>query len=103
MPDRGKAVAIDWDAASLISLREALPGWETGVVNGATAASPSHDGNPGAADLLVVKAHEEVAETWGLHGGQQDHARRAGAPRRHTRNLDRARCEGRWRDDGGQG
>jgi hypothetical protein len=104
MPDRGKAVAFDLDAASLSSLREALPGWEVGVVNGATAASLSHDGNPGAADLLVVKAREEVAETVGLcrflvfcgvvstdsreevaearerHGSQQDQARRAGAP-----------------------
>jgi hypothetical protein len=66
MPDRGKAVAIDWDAASLSSLREALPGWEIGVVNGATATSPSHDWDPGAADLLVVKAREEVAEPVGL-------------------------------------
>jgi hypothetical protein len=61
MPDRGKAVALDLDAASLISLREALPGWEIGVVNGATAPPLSHDGDPGAADLLVGKAREKSA------------------------------------------
>jgi hypothetical protein len=62
----GRAVAFDLDAASLISLREALPGWEVEVVNGATAASLSRDWNPGAANLLVVKAQEEAAETLGL-------------------------------------
>jgi DNA-binding NarL/FixJ family response regulator len=174
MPDRLTAVAFDLDAASLSSLREALPGWEIGVVNGATATSLSHDWNPGPADLLVVKAREEVAETVGLcrflvfcgvfstdsregvaetggpHGGPQSQARRADAPLlvlvpsgqgplvraaleagaagclvlpvdaqevasmlarvrqgnrpgRHTLNLDRAGCEDRWRDDGGQG
>jgi hypothetical protein len=62
MPDRLTAVGFDWDAASLSSLREALPGWETGVVDGATAASPSHGGDPAAADLLGVKAREKSAE-----------------------------------------
>jgi hypothetical protein len=66
MPDRLRAVTFDADAASLASLREALPGWEIEVVNGATAASLDHDWNPGAADLLVVTAREEVAETLGL-------------------------------------
>src|SRR4051812_14173040 len=39
MTHRLRAVAFDVDAASLISLREALPEWEIEVVNGATAAS----------------------------------------------------------------
>ncbi len=66
MPRRLRTVAFDLDAASLISLREALPEWEIDVVNGGTAASLSHDWNPGAANLLVVKACEEMAETLGL-------------------------------------
>jgi hypothetical protein len=66
MPDRLKVVAFDLDAPSLISLQEALPGWEVEVVNGATADSLTHDWNPGAADLLVVMPREDVAETLGL-------------------------------------
>jgi DNA-binding NarL/FixJ family response regulator len=66
MPNRLKAIAFDLDRASLISLREALPEWEIEVVNGATAASLTHDWNPGAADLLVLRAGEDVAETLGL-------------------------------------
>src|SRR5262245_59687314 len=56
MIDRLRAVAFDLDAASLSSLREALPGWAVHLVNGATAASLSPDWNPGPADLLVVNA-----------------------------------------------
>jgi hypothetical protein len=44
MADRRKAAAFDLDPASLISLREALAGWEIKVVNGATAASLSNGG-----------------------------------------------------------
>jgi hypothetical protein len=61
-----RAIAFDLDAASLLSLREALPGWEMELVTGATAASLSQNWNPGAADLFVVKAGEDVAETFGL-------------------------------------
>jgi DNA-binding NarL/FixJ family response regulator len=61
-----RAVVFDLDAASLVSLREALPEWEIEVVNGATAASLTDHWNPGAADLLVVKARAEVIETLGL-------------------------------------
>jgi DNA-binding NarL/FixJ family response regulator len=66
MPHPLRAVAFDLDAASLINLQEALPGWEIEILNGATAASLTHDWNPGEADLLVVKASEEVEETLGL-------------------------------------
>jgi hypothetical protein len=99
-----KAIAFDLDPASLLSLREALPGWEVVVVRGATAASLAQDWDPGAAGLLVVKAREEVAETLGLcrflvccglfstdarkggvetsgrHGNRQNQPPRAGAP-----------------------
>jgi hypothetical protein len=65
MPKQLRAVAFDLDAASLSGLREALPEWEIEVVNGATAASLTHDWNHGAADLLVVQAREELVETLG--------------------------------------
>lgn len=104
MPPRSRAIAFDVDAASLVSLREALPGWEVEEVTGATAASLGRqDWNPGSADLLVVKARAEITETLGLcrylvgrggyssgsraaavaaelNGGGQDEAQRAGAP-----------------------
>ena len=67
MTHRLRAVAFDVDAASLISLREALPEWEIEVVNGATVASLTHDRNPGA-DLLVVMARAGVTETVGQGG-----------------------------------
>jgi hypothetical protein len=66
MPHRLRAVAFDLDAASLVSLRGALPGWAVEVVNGATAASLTRGWDPGAADLLVVRARDEVEETLGL-------------------------------------
>jgi hypothetical protein len=37
MPQQLKAVAFDLDAASLMSLRVALPGWKIEVVNGAVS------------------------------------------------------------------
>jgi hypothetical protein len=104
MPHRLRAVAFDVDAASLTSLRDALPGWQVEVVNGATASSLTHGWNPGMADLLVVQARGELAETLGLcrllvscsgystdsrgaaaepprpHGGWQGQVRPAGAP-----------------------
>jgi hypothetical protein len=66
MPERLRAIAFDLDAASLSSLREALPGWEIEVMSGATAGSLTCDWNPGRADLLVVGAHPDAAETLGL-------------------------------------
>jgi len=101
---RSRAVAFDLDRLSLSSLQEALPEWEIDVVNGATAASLTRGWDPGVADLLVVKAREQVAETLGLcrflgfcsafstdsreagaetlgvHTGRQNQARRADAP-----------------------
>ncbi len=104
MPYRLKAVAFDLDEASLMCLGEALPEWEIEVVKGAKAASLTHSWNPGAADLLIVKARAEAAETLGLcrflvrcgvfstdsqkelaerlprHRGQQNQALRVDAP-----------------------
>ncbi len=66
-PRPGRAVAFDVDAASLASLREALPGWEVIVIHGASAASLARDGAPGGpADLLVVGARANATETLGL-------------------------------------
>jgi DNA-binding NarL/FixJ family response regulator len=174
MLDRRIAVAFDVDPASLVNLRKALPDWEIEVVNGATLASLSLGWTRGAADLLVLQAGAEVAETLelcrflarcgavstgcrdegprtsGLRGSRPNQAPPAGAPLlvlvphgreplvravleagadsclvlpvhakevasmlvrarqgnrpgRHTLDLDRAQCEDRWRDDGGQG
>jgi hypothetical protein len=66
MVDRLRAIAFDPDVASLTSLRGALPGWAIEVVHGATAATLSPDWNPGPADLLVVNARDDAAETLGL-------------------------------------
>jgi len=61
-----RAVAFDVDAASLASLRKALPGWEIATINGATPASLAHNWDPGAADLLVVSARANATKTLGL-------------------------------------
>jgi hypothetical protein len=66
MSDRRSAVAFDVDAASLASLRDALPAWQIEVVEGAVAASLPCDWNPGAVDLLVVGVRPDVTETLGL-------------------------------------
>jgi hypothetical protein len=61
-----RAVAFDVEAASLASLREALPGWEIDTIDGATPASLAHNWDPGAADLLVVSARNNATETLDL-------------------------------------
>ena len=63
MTDRLKAIAFDVDPGSLDCLRQALPSWEVEAVTGTTAGSLKRDWNPGAADLLVVGAREQFAET----------------------------------------
>jgi DNA-binding response OmpR family regulator len=77
MTERRKAIAFDVDAESLASLREALAGWEIVVTCGATTGSLDRDWSPGSADLLVVGAREEVAETLGLCRGLRSQAGRA--------------------------
>ena len=69
MPNQPRAVAFDVDPASLLSLREALPGWEIEAVEGASAASLTQDWNLGATDLLIVGARADEAETLGLCRG----------------------------------
>src|SRR5438046_874673 len=66
MHDRLTAIAFDSNAASLSSLREALPEWGIRLVTGATATSLTHNWNPGAADLVVVTAQDEVTTTLAL-------------------------------------
>jgi hypothetical protein len=61
----GRAFAFDVDAASLGSLREALPGWEFEAVNGATAASLGCDWGTQLVGLLVVGLREKVAGSLG--------------------------------------
>ena len=94
MPDRFRVIAFDLDEASLIHLKEAFPAGVVEAINGATAASLAHDWNPGRADLLVVRARDEAAETLGLcrflvrcsafstdaRGQQQNQRHRADAP-----------------------
>ncbi len=65
-PRRSRVVAFDVDAASLASLRDALPEWEIESVNEATAASLSGHWDPSGADLLVVGPSDNAAETLGL-------------------------------------
>jgi len=62
----GRAVAFDVDAASLASLREALPGWEVVAVHGTSAASLARGTPCGPADLLIVGARTNATETLGL-------------------------------------
>jgi PleD family two-component response regulator len=101
-PARPRAVAFDLDAPSLASLRKALPEWKIDWIDDATAASIAGVWKPGAPDLLVVSAREEVTETLALcrvlvscgaaptnsrgkseenrHGSAQEKARQVGAP-----------------------
>jgi carbon storage regulator CsrA len=65
-PGQCRAVAFDVDAASLASLRAALPEWEIVLVNGATPASLSGHWDPSSADLLVVGTQANAADTLGL-------------------------------------
>lgn len=65
-PRPGRAVAFDVDAASLTSLREALPGWEVVAVDGTSAGCLARGAPGGPADLLIVGARANATETLGL-------------------------------------
>jgi DNA-binding response OmpR family regulator len=80
MTDGAKLIAFDVDPESLTSLREALPGWDVEATDGATVGSLDRDWRPGAADLLVVGDHEDVARTLGLCRGLRSQAGRAETP-----------------------
>lgn len=62
----GRAVVFSVDKESLASLREALPGWEIEVVDGAIASSLMDEWNPRSADLLVIGVCENESEMLGL-------------------------------------
>jgi FKBP-type peptidyl-prolyl cis-trans isomerase 2 len=66
LSNQGRAVAFDVDAAGLAVLREALPGWDVKVVNGATVSSLAGDWDPGSADLLILGSRGNVADTLGM-------------------------------------
>jgi DNA-binding NarL/FixJ family response regulator len=80
MSDRPKVVAFDLDPDSLASLRQAFPDGEVETVSGATTGSLSQDWDPEAADLLVVGARDQAAETLGLCRGLRSQAGRAHTP-----------------------
>src|SRR5262245_5350993 len=80
MPYRSKAVTFDVDPDSLAKLREALPGWQIEATDRATLRSLTRDWNPGAADLLVVGARDQVVETLGLCRALRNQAGRAHTP-----------------------
>ncbi len=78
-PRKPRAVAFDSDAESLASLREAFPEWELEAIAGATARSLARDGNPGAAELLVVGVRDRQ-ETLGLCRALRSQAGRGQTP-----------------------
>jgi DNA-binding response OmpR family regulator len=80
MTDRRKAIAFDVDPDSLVSLRQAFPEWEIEATNGATTASLTRDWSPGAADLLVIGARDQAAETLGLCRGLRSQPGRTHTP-----------------------
>lgn len=80
MAERRKVIAFDVDADSLASLREAFPEGEVEATYGATAGSLDRDWSPRGADLLVIGAREQVAETLGLCRGLKNQSGRAHTP-----------------------
>jgi alkylation response protein AidB-like acyl-CoA dehydrogenase len=91
MQHQSKAIAFDLDAASLMSLQEALPAWKIEELNGISTATVSRHWNPGVADLLVVCARTEVAETLGL-------CRFLVHSRRYSEDFRRLDAEQLWSD-----
>jgi DNA-binding response OmpR family regulator len=79
MLDQPKAVAFDLDPDSMVSLRQAFPEWEIEAIDGATTGSLTRDWDPGAAELLVVGASEQVT-TLGLCRGLRSQAGQAQTP-----------------------
>jgi DNA-binding response OmpR family regulator len=80
MTDRAKVVVFDVDPDSLTALREAFPGWDIEATDGATVGSLDRDWRPGAADLLVVGCHADVARSLGLCRELRSQAGRAETP-----------------------
>jgi DNA-binding response OmpR family regulator len=80
MPERPKIVTLDVDPDSLASLRLAFPDCPVEAVSGATPQSLERDWNPASANLLVVGARADAAETLGLCRGLRSQAGRARTP-----------------------
>jgi DNA-binding response OmpR family regulator len=80
MSDRPLVVAFDVDPDSLAALYQAFQGWEVRATTGATRDSLAQDWRPDAAELLVVGARDQVAETLALCRGLRSQAGRARAP-----------------------
>jgi DNA-binding response OmpR family regulator len=80
MPDRPRVIAFDLDSDSLVSLRQAFPGWEIEATEGATPDSLSRDCDAGAADLLILGVRDQVVETLGLCRELRSQAGRAHTP-----------------------
>src|SRR5438876_490288 len=80
MEYRPKVLTFDVDPDSLASLREAFPAWEIEAAHGVSAAALPRDETPGVADLLVVGARDQVAETLGLCRGLRGQAGREQTP-----------------------
>lgn len=80
MSRQPKAVTFNLDAASLASLRDALPGWTLESVAGATTKSLEWDCQPAEADLLVVSAGTGPLPALALCRGLRSQAGRARTP-----------------------
>jgi DNA-binding response OmpR family regulator len=80
MSKQPRAVALDVDPASLLSLRKAFPKWEIEAVEGATAPSLTQDWNLGAADLLIIGARDDEAATLDLCRGLRKQVGRTVTP-----------------------
>lgn len=61
-----KTLTFDVDAESLAALHQALPDYEIQALAGTTVSSLTRGREIGEADLLVIGAHSQAAETLGL-------------------------------------
>ncbi|HLN32711.1 MAG TPA: hypothetical protein VK395_33590 [Gemmataceae bacterium] len=66
MASQPRAIAFDVDSESLTSLREAFPGWQIEMIQGASSQSLDRDWSPRTAQLLIVSVREPVADSLGL-------------------------------------
>lgn len=57
------ACAFDVDAANLVCLEVALPGWEIRILDGMTAASLPRDWNSAEPSLLVVAIRDDALQS----------------------------------------
>lgn len=105
MPERPKALAFELDPESLVNLRQAFPGWDIEVINGAVSVSISYNRDLETAALLVLGICDEALAA-GAEGGlvlpvhakelvsMVERVRAGNRPGRHTLGLNRAQSEG---------